>query len=268
MTAFVSGDWSTVEAWDVSGLLKKGLNTLKVKAVNEYEGPADNGEPVGDINLNPAGLIFELDISGNACEPTPCPDQTMTVVSDTTTMVTKANTGLATPYHAVAAWEAFGDPVDTTPSFWDSHLNYNFAPKGADWIWESYRTVHPVEGDIVYFEKTFTLSGYPTAGTLHITVDNGYEVWLNGNLVGSAQLGLGWEASNLMTAFVSGDWSTVEAWPVSSLLVKGTNTLLVKAANEYEGPTDNGEPVGDINLNPAGLIFELDISGKWCPSAD
>jgi hypothetical protein len=261
--SFVYGGWPTVEAWDVSGLLKTGTNTLIVKAANEYHGTLD-GETLGTIDNNPAGLIFQLNMSGNACQPSPCPSQSMTVVSDTTTKVIKANTGLQTPYNAVAAWEAFGDPVDPIPSTWDSKLNYNFTPAGADWIWESYRTVHPLEGDIVYFQKTFTIGGYPTAGTLHITCDNGYQAWLNGNLVGSDGLFPGWETSNRTNSFVYGGWTTVEAWDVSGLLKTGTNTLIVKAANEYHGTLD-GETLGTIDNNPAGLIFQLDMSGRWCP---
>jgi hypothetical protein len=187
--------------------------------------------------------------------------------------VIKTNTGLPVPYSAVLAWEPFAGQVDPTLSFWDDNLNYNFAPSGARWIWESYRPVHPVEGDIVHFQKTFSLDGYPTAGMLHITCDNGYEAWLNGHLVGSAWLGVGWEASNLTNAFVGGMWPLVGAYDVASLLVKGTNTLIVKAANEYEGGTDlggldvAGEPWGTVDINPAGLIFQLDIISNTCPPA-
>jgi hypothetical protein len=261
---FVGFNWAIVGAYDVSSLLVKGTNTLIVKAANEYEGPKDL-EPVGTVDLNPGGLIFQLDISGNTCPP--CTTKNMTVVSDPTTKVTKANTGLTTPYPAVLAWEPFLGQVDPTPSFWDSNLNYNFTPAGARWIWESYRPVHPLEGDIVYFQKTFTISGYPTAGMLHITCDNGYEAWLNGHLVGSAGLGVGWEASDLTNPFVGFNWAIVGAYDVSSLLVKGTNTLIVKAANEYEGPKDL-EPVGTVDLNPGGLIFQLDISSNSCPPSD
>jgi hypothetical protein len=121
--------------------------------------------------------------------------------------------------------------------------------------------VHPVEGDIVYFEKTFDIPGLPDSGTLHITCDNGYEVYLNGTLVGSAQLNAGWEASNLREAYVnSGGWQSVESYNVFSLLKPGTNVLLIKAANEYMGPSDTPvQATGTTYLNPAGLIFKLDI---------
>jgi hypothetical protein len=75
-------------------------------------------------------------------------------------------------------------------------------------------------------------------------------------LVGSAQLGAGWETSNLTEAYVNSQgWQSVESYDVSSLLVPGTNVLLIKAANEYMGPLD-GQGLG---ANPAGLIFKMDV---------
>jgi hypothetical protein len=258
-------NWQSVEAWNVSGLLKHGTNVLLVKAVNEYMGPLDN-QLDGTVNYNPAGLIFELNISGNTC-PSGCTTQSMTVVSNSDVQVIKGNTGLPTPYAAVAAFEpgiADPNPPDPNGSAWDIQLSHVFTG-GADWIWESNRAVHSLEGDIAYFQRTFSIGDYPTAGTLFITCDNGYEVWLNGFLVGSAQLGVGWEASNLTQPFVdTQNWQSVEAWNVSGLLKHGTNVLLVKAVNEYMGPLDN-QLDGTVNYNPAGLIFELNIIGSTCP---
>jgi hypothetical protein len=182
----------------------------------------------------------------------------MTVVSDTTVLVTKGNV----VGNAVEAWEPFLDdpnPADPNNSVWDIQTGNFFTGSGADWIWESYRTVNPIDGDIVYFEKTFNIPGDPTSGTLYITCDNGYEVYLNGTPVGSAQLGVGWEASNLFQTYVdSNNWQSVESYDVFSKLVPGTNVLLIKAANEYSGPPD-GQSDGTTYTNPAGLIFQLDI---------
>ena len=83
-----------------------------------------------------------------------------TVVSDTTVLVTKVN-GVSVSRNAELAWEPY---EDGTPSVWDEGvrlsplLPHDFVPSGADWIWESYRTTRPIEGDIVYFEKTFNVN--------------------------------------------------------------------------------------------------------------
>ena len=190
-------------------------------------------------------------------DPNQCYGDCMSVVSDTTVLVTQGNV----LGHAVKAWEPFladPNPPDPNNSYWDVHTGNFFTGTGADWIWESYRTVHPVAGDIVYFEKTFTIPGGPKNGTLYITCDNGYEVYLNGALVGNAQLGAGWEASDLTQAYVGVDWPSIETYDVFSLLVPGTNVLLIKAVNEYMGVLD-GQTDGTIRSNPAGLIFKMDI---------
>jgi hypothetical protein len=274
-----SQGWQSVESYDIFNLLVPGTNVLLIKAANEYMGSLDS-QSDGTIRSNPAGLIFK----GDACyehvdqeetawgdgEDFPganwftyftytvhCTEDCMSVVSDTTVSVTQGNfVG-----NAVEAWEPFladPNPPDPNDSYWDSHLDYTFTG-GADWIWESYRIVHPVEGDIVYFEKTFNIPGDPTSGTLHITCDNGYEVYLNGTLVGSAQFGAGWEASNLTETYVNSQgWQSVESYDIFNLLVPGTNVLLIKAANEYMGSLDS-QSDGTIRSNPAGLIFEVDV---------
>lgn len=165
------------------------------------------------------------------------------VVSDTETIVT-VGTG-ATP--AEYAW--------VHPSWW-SGLSHDFSTSGAKWIWESYRVVHPVLGDIVDFERTFDIPGDPTGGTLYITCDNGYEVTLNDKPVGSAQLEPGWGSDNLTWEYVdTTHWQSVESYDASGLQ-SGNNTLVIKAANEYMGP-DDGQANGTEYSNPAGLIYEL-----------
>ena len=60
-----TGGWQTVEAWNVSSLLRPGQpNTLSIDAANEefkakYDHPVD-----GTIDINPAGCIFALTVVG------------------------------------------------------------------------------------------------------------------------------------------------------------------------------------------------------------
>jgi hypothetical protein len=188
------------------------------------------------------------------------------VVSDNNTMVTQGNG--TTPHNAVLAWEPGQNypndgPDDSTwaaNSLWDSSLTgHSFSASGADWIWESYRVVHPAAGDVVTFERSFYIPGNPTSGTLHITCDNGYEVYLNGNPipVGSAQLSPGWGPGHLTLAYVdTNDWQSVESYPGLTLL-QGNNLLEIKTANEYMGPDDGQQNDGTVGSNPAGLIYEL-----------
>jgi len=159
---------------------------------------------------------------------------------------------------AVAAWEP---NYGTDPSFWDTSLTGHSFSSSADWVWESYRVQHPVSGDVVNFRQQFTVPGTPGDGDLWITVDNGYEVYLNGTFVGTAQVhnayGTDWQDSLLYEAWVNGHgWESVEHFDVSALLVSGVNTLIIETANEYMSPADN-QITGTISANPAGLIFEL-----------
>lgn len=174
-----------------------------------------------------------------------------TVVSDDTALVTVGSvTG-----NAVYAWEL---KSDTDPSFWDGALDYDFTASGADWIWESYRVVHPVTGDVIELEKTFQLPGYALSGTLYITCDNGYEAYLNGAFVGSAQVHGDWQNSDLTESYVNRHgWQTVEQWDLAGLLQSGENLLMIVAANERMDIADNGYD-GKISTNPGGCIFELD----------
>ena len=180
----------------------------------------------------------------------------MTVVSDTSAIVTATTGGGANGQNAVLAWK----PLWGSESPWDLYLSRPFAA-GAEWIWDTYRTEYFIRGDIVTFEKTFNVPGVPNGGTLYITADNGYVVWLNGNLVGNSML-QPWDINHLTEPYVgTNDWMTVENYTIpSSKLVQGNNVLQITAINEYM-QTDDGHPgPGTEDANPAGLIFQLDIS--------
>jgi predicted ribosomally synthesized peptide with SipW-like signal peptide len=190
-----------------------------------------------------------------------CEPGSMIIVSDTDTMVTGVNNAPITPQPTVYAWEH---------SNWDSVSTYFAGLEGptADWIWETEYTDEPrgdapVTGWVVRFERTFEIPCSPRGATLHITVDNGYTVWINGNLVGCAQVDSGetdpcidWWTSDLTEDYVnSHDWTTVEIYTIDSAdLVVGTNFLVILAANEQM----NG---GTADSNPAGLIYWLKV--EW-----
>ncbi len=190
----------------------------------------------------------------------------MSIVSNTDVMVTAGNVSSATyPHNAVEAWEPFlADPNPPEPnnSYWDENVDYDFSLLGADWIWESYRVVHPADGDVVEFQRTFTIPGPPTRGEIRITCDNGYEAYLNDNLVASGQVGAGWGPGKLTESYVSNsDWESVEVEDVTSYLRSGVNVLKIIAANEYMNADDPpNKTAGTEYTNPAGLIFELELA--------
>jgi len=204
-----------------------------------------------------------------------CPPGSLIIVSDTTTQVTEAYTNYsggthtttyADPNYAVLAW------VHTN---WNPSLDHAFSD-GAQWIWETYETDEPggwgdwpggwpsssVTGRVVRFERTFEIPCSPAGAELYITVDNGYTVWINGNLVGCAQVDSGgadpcidWWPTDLTEPYVHTDgWQTVGHYAIpASYLVAGTNTLVILAANEQ---MDSGA----AGSNPAGLIYWLEVT--------
>lgn len=134
------------------------------------------------------------------------------------------------------------------------------------WVWEAYRSVNPICGDVVDFHKTFSI-GYPASGWLKITTDNGYEVYLNDNKVGSDGVFGEWRTSDLTEAYVTTKdtpvgWKSVETYNnLIDYLQPGANTFWFAAGNEYYYPGDynNGSP-GTVDNNPGGLIYEAEIS--------
>ncbi|MGB6993400.1 MAG: hypothetical protein WBG00_09260, partial [Thermoanaerobaculia bacterium] len=186
------------------------------------------------------------------------------------------------PQPAVLAWE----PCDTypdcpstqtlDPSHWDSEIgrrpeNPAAALAGADWVWEDYLASDPVTGTVVRFERAFDVPGHAQTGDLYLTCRNAYEVYVNDQFVGMAQVpgsaeaGAGtcnattWQDSDLREACVSTTgWETVEGWLVGDLVRPGANTLTIDAANEYFDIDDIGNLApGTEASNPAGCIFTL-----------
>ena len=191
---------------------------------------------------------------------------TDTYVSDATTMVTEGNVVSAVyPYVAV--------PTDAGPYYgvntWINQTNSNIWAPGALWIWESNPVVKPILGDIVWFEKTFNVTGTPTAGELKIAVDNGYAVWLNGKFVGSDNLLQFVGADDVYDTATLGDlkqayvdtttWQEVGMFDLTPYLQTGTNTLKILGVNEYMNPDDGGQPVGTDLLNPGGMAFQFTV---------
>lgn len=196
--------------------------------------------------------------------------QTLTVVSgDGQTMVTRRRAGdvgafTATAAAAVRAKEPINYPDDLldgddegTDSLWDTTIDDTdglaLQATGADWIWESDEVVDPVVGTVITLQRDFEIDGYPMSGTLLITCDNGYEAFVGGTSVGSAQVSGAWLLSNLTETFVNtSGWQSVESFNVLSELQSGDNVLTIDAANEEL-------PGSTISSNPGACIFALEI---------
>ncbi|QDU25432.1 GDSL-like Lipase/Acylhydrolase [Anatilimnocola aggregata] len=98
------------------------------------------------------------------------------------------------------------------------------------WIWsEKDANVKAPAGNI-YFRRGFDVDA-PRSGTVEITVDNRYELFLNGHNVGSGAV-----------------WQTRTRYDLGPLLIPGRNVLAVMATND--------------GTDPAGLVAKVAIQQK------
>ncbi len=87
--------------------------------------------------------------------------------------------------------------------------------KDAHWIWDQKPGTPGASSNVPRFlRREFELASKPAAAEIHITVDNQYILYVNGNKVGS-----------------SDDWMDVESYDVAKLLNKGTNAIAIEAKN-------------------------------------
>jgi len=86
--------------------------------------------------------------------------------------------------------------------------------KEAEWIWSPAFEKELAPQGTCYFRKTFTMSSPPDSGTVQITGDDSYELYINGRKIGAGQ-----------------NWKILDVYDVTKYLVQGNNTIAVKAIN-------------------------------------
>ena len=163
---------------------------------------------------------------------------TLTLVSDPTTEYFDGSNW----HPAVAAWM-----TGAWPSI-----------QGATWIWKSYLvTLEEAQNGVgpITFRRTFSLPAYATnaSGSLRITADNAYRVYLNGSLLGR---------DGTMNP------ATYEPYPESWLSVEtytvrphsGENTLTFEIVG-YEWPNSTLP-----QHNPAAFVWRLDLAWQTTSS--
>ncbi len=116
---------------------------------------------------------------------------------------------------------------------------------GASWIWATDPTLPgDATNTVSYtFRKTFNWTGTTTGASLTMLVgaDNGFEVRLNGNLVGSDPGEFNYQAP--AKTFTN----------LGSFIVQGNNTLEITVTNK-------GLPNSTPSSNPAGLLYKVNYT--------
>ncbi|MCX8128593.1 MAG: Ig-like domain-containing protein [Clostridia bacterium] len=227
---------------------------------NKTHNPSINDSYTEVINFSDAGLTKGQTVSVQASAVVQKPgdgqseDKAITIVSDTGTQV------MDDCGNWVSSSEAWiSDSWCLIPKIFDN----------AKMIWKSFNVSEPLNGEIAEFRREFNIDGDPVSMQIDITCDNGYEVRINGNTIGSAQVRGDWKNSGLTKEFVDHNgWEIPEVYTVSGSLLKvGANILEITGVDEYMGYLD-GEEDGTVETNPAGLIYKAVVNYKKSSSGE
>jgi hypothetical protein len=154
---------------------------------------------------------------------------------------------------------------DTTNEWWDGaawqpavacwvYPDWPSIP-GATWIWRSYKITSWEEHGPVIFRKGFTLpeNAFDITGSIQITADNAYELYLNGRLIGRDGFVTSPPIHHKDDPLHAIRWKGIETY--NFVPQPGENEIIIKAVN-YRSD------IISWRFNPAGLIYRADISYK------
>lgn len=102
-----------------------------------------------------------------------------------------------------------------------------------NWIWSTKDANQSAAAGNVYFRRTFSIDA-PSRGSIEITADNRYDLFVNGRHVGAGS-----------------EWQKRTNYDIGPLLVPGRNLFAVRATNDGQ--------------DPAGLVARISIEQKDKP---
>ncbi len=220
----------------LSGMTLVVLTLVVVSATGAFF----NDTETSTGNIFTAGTIdLKVDHTRQTYNGVDCATCDVMVQSDETNLVIGTVGGLDVgpfPHVAVA--------ITPNPAWTAAVSNPN-----AEWIWWAETPVSEYEIDTQYtFTKTFDWWGPISGATLNLALasDNGYAVYLNGNLVGADP---GEQNYNL-----AGQDSYSGA-QIAPFIIQGENTLMFVVDNA-------ARPSGQTWNNPGGLLYSFEIDGN------
>jgi len=158
---------------------------------------------------------------------------------------------IASPWSDPGTWEmGLLSPSDWRARWVTAALPPRFEAQGLSWIWhaEGAPASQAPQG-VRVFRRAFTLpEASVTRAYAIFSVDDGYELYVNGSRVGEAE-----------------DWKSFSWFDIGPFLRGGSNVLAVRARNGIESPAGM---VGQVQVEQAGqasLVFSTDAS--WRSSA-
>lgn len=105
-----------------------------------------------------------------------------------------------------------------------------------NWIWSTKDANKSAPAGNVYFRRFINVES-PSKGTLEITADNRFDLFINGRSIGAGD-----------------SWQTRTKYDIGPLLIPGRNLIAVRATNDGE--------------DPAGLVVKVNIEQKDKPAIE
>ncbi len=112
------------------------------------------------------------------------------------------------------------------------------------WIWSAAHKKNKVPEGTCYFRKSLKLR-VPEEGEIHITADNQFQLYVNGQPVGTGS-----------------DWRQIEVFDITKYLQKGNNTIAVEATNSDAGSAGMAARVLIKELGGTFQSYSTDTSWK------
>lgn len=225
-----------------------------------YSGQLGNGQ-AANVNrpVQIAGLVVQLPAATPApttpaptptASPTPTPTpfpQTISFASDGTWEAFDANPNGPGPANFLGYAQFTCPSVSPPPNCTAVYGGWGATLPGASWIWAP-GIASSALSDFAqfFFRKQFSVGGTPTSGSVTIAVDDYTQVIVNGAIVGTS--------GSTTNVGLAGAAQNPTSFDVSSALVVGTNTIVIRAQNG--SPSFAGCPSAcTYSQNPAGVLF-------------
>jgi len=118
----------------------------------------------------------------------------------------------------------------------------------AQWIWSPNHNKYEAPAGALYFRKVFELTD-PESGTVEITCDNSYELFLNGTSIGKGSA-----------------WAAIDKFDVGKQLKTGRNILAVAGTNESAGAAGMVARLTAKERGKKAVVVASDSSWKSSPT--
>lgn len=204
-----------------------GLEWIKFVRITDTSNPALHTNDADGFDLDAIDATETVCTPPGGGEPTVCTVTLVSGLDENTDDIDDATT-------VVEKGGAAARVLSTINGAWTATI------AGAQWIWGDDPVAPPVDGVTQNFIRKFGWNGPVTNAKLTIAADNTFAAEINGDAAGSDLTEFNYVAP-------------AKEYDVTSLIDQGNNELAVEVQNMIVNP--------DPAVNPAGLLYKLEITG-------